>query len=174
MGYYVQIKHSTAVIPREALRNAYLKMCALDVTHDHHKRGGSWNGGQQTEKWFSWMDANYVETCKSAKDILEMLGFETQYNSRGDLLIESYDNKTGQEDLFLEAIKYDASGVIEWVGEDGDCYTTQFLGHLVVDEAPSALLTLDEEQFLSGVTESGQFGLEQVKDMYSDVRRIAK
>lgn len=120
------------------------------------------------------MDSDYTTSCADAQAILEMLGFETQYNQQGDLLITDYDSKTGQEDLFLEAIKYDAVGQINWVGEAGDRYTTLFVGDTVFDESPSALLTMDEEQFLSDVTESGQFGLDQLQDMYSNVRRIAK
>ena len=71
MGYYVQIVESNARIPAANLKAAYEKMCALNVTHDHAKRGGSYSDGKQTAKWFSWMDANYPETCKDAKEVLE-------------------------------------------------------------------------------------------------------
>lgn len=174
MGYYVRIIRSTAVIPKAALPTVYQKMCALNTTHHDQKHGGRWSGNEKVESWFSWMDSDYDVTCKDACEIFEMLGFEVEYDAAGNLEILGYDDKTGQEGLFLDAIKYDGFGVIEWLGEGGDIYKTEFLGDTVVDEAPSALLTLDEEKILSGVTESGQFGLEQAKDMYSDVRRIAE
>lgn len=141
MGYYVRIVHSDARIPAANLRRAYDKMCALDVTHDDKKRGGSWERGKQISKWFSWMDADYTTKCKDARDILEMLGFECSYDTNGDLLIENYDSKTGQEDLFMEAIRTETCGTIDWVGEEGDRWTTEFLGDLVIDaEQPTRLL----------------------------------
>ena len=140
MGYYVRIKSSTARIPAENLQRAYDKMCALNVTHDSKKRGGSWSGGKQDAKWFSWMDANYPETCKDAKAVLEQLGFDCSYDKNGDLLIEGYDNKMGQEDLFLASIGTETIGTINWFGEDGETWTTDFLGDLVIDAQPTTQL----------------------------------
>lgn len=66
MGYYVRTTYSSAFIPKENLDKAYEAMCALNTTHDHEKRGGSWSAGEQQKKWFSWMDENYPETCEDA------------------------------------------------------------------------------------------------------------
>lgn len=142
MGYYVEIEQSDAKIPKENLTVAYEKMCALNMTHDNEKRGGSWSDGKQKSKWFSWMDANYPETCKDAQAIFEQMGFETEYDERGDLLIKAYDNKMGQEDLFLKAIENEALGSIFWKGEDGSKWSTKFFGDIVYDaETPTKKLT---------------------------------
>lgn len=133
MGYYVNIVESTARVPAQNLARVYEIMCSLNETHDHEKRGGSYSGGKQTEKWFSWMDANYPETCEDAQAIFEMLGFETEYNSAGDLLLTGYDNKMGQEDLFLEAIENYVIGEISWEGENGEDWTTKFFGDDVIE-----------------------------------------
>ena len=133
MGYYVEIEKSTAVVPAANLERVYEKMCALNITHDHKKRGGCFGGGVQKAKWFSWMDANYPDTCKDARAVLEALGFETHYAENGDLHIDHYDNKTGQEGLFLHSIEDDVSGKIEWRGEDGERWTTMFFGDYVID-----------------------------------------
>lgn len=134
MGYYVQAVSSTAFIPKANLQRAYEKMCALNVTHDHEKNGGSWSaGGKQDGKWFSWMDANYPETCKDAQAVLEQLGFECEYNEFGDLCFGDYDSKTGQEDLFMKAIENEATGMITWRGEEGEVWVTKFHGGVVVD-----------------------------------------
>lgn len=133
MGYYVNIVESTAKIPAANLQKAYENMCLLNTTHDHVKRGCCWSGGKQTEKFFSWMDENYPETCEDAQAVLEQLGFETEYNEDGDLLITGYDSKTGQEDLFLESITYFTEGTIEWHGEDGDTWTTEFQGEGIIE-----------------------------------------
>ena len=146
MGYEIQIKHSTAVIPAANLKRAYDKMCALNTTHHDQKRGGSWSAGKAKpdSSWFSWMDANYPQTCRDAQAVLEQLGFYTNYTEAGDLLIEGYGSKMGQEDLFLKAIENDATGRIEWFGEDGETWTTELQGDRVIDaEAPTRLLTND-------------------------------
>lgn len=146
MGYYVRIIRSDAVIPAANLKRAYEKMCALNITHHREKRGGSWTGGKAMpdSSWFSWMDANYPQTCKDAQAVLKEMGFYTQYNDQGDLMITGYDSKMGQEDLFLKAIENEASGQIQWVGEDGDVYYTDFAGDHVIDaQAPTKLLSND-------------------------------
>lgn len=140
MGYYVSIVESTAKIPANNLEKAYKAMCALNTTHDHVKRGGSWSGGKQTKRYFSWMDENYPETCSDANEILNQLGFETEYDDNGDLLIVDYDNKAGQEDLFLKAIDHLAVGEITWKGEEGETWTTEFNvleGTLIKGELPA-------------------------------------
>ncbi len=132
MGYYVKIRKSTAKLPKRNEAAAYAAMCALNVTHDNEKRGGSWGGGKQEKKWFSWMDENYPDTCKDAGDIFEMMGFEITRSDDG-ITLDYYDNKTGQEDLFLKAIENLVEGRIDWIGEDGELFDTVFQGDNVID-----------------------------------------
>lgn len=80
MGYYVTIANSTWRVKADKLTEAYAAMCRLNTTHDHVKRGGSWGPGGQTAKWFSWMSADYPSECPDAKAVLEMLGFECEYD----------------------------------------------------------------------------------------------
>jgi|TARA_B110001454_G_scaffold219037_1_gene249453 hypothetical protein len=98
MGYYVHIEDSNCMLPHKHADLAYWRMCALNK-NDDMKRGGSSNG----DKWFSWMDPNYPETCKDAQAILVELGFDVEEQDDG-LVIYAYDNKSGQEELFLGAI----------------------------------------------------------------------
>ena len=86
------------MLPHKHANLAYWRMCDLNK-NDDLKRGGSSTG----EKWFSWMDANYPETCKTDLDVLVELGFDVEEGDEG-LVIYAYDNKSGQEELFLEAI----------------------------------------------------------------------
>lgn len=121
MGYNVSTEEVNFTIPAHNVEAAYKAMCALNTTHDSHKSGGSYSGGQKTAKWFAWMDANYPETCKNAKEVLEQVGFGVHEHEDGSLSLEYYDSKTGQEELFIEAAgKYALPGwSIAWVGEDG-------------------------------------------------------
>ena len=135
MGYYVKIVKSNAYIPAANLQRAYKKMCALNVTHHSVKRGYRYSGGEKLAFWFSWMDENYPETCKDAQAVLEQLGFSTEYNDAGDLLLTGYDNKTGQEELFLKAIEEDGVGSIVWEGECDETWTTFFVGGTVIESS---------------------------------------
>ena len=118
MGYYVHIEDSNCMLPHKHADLAYWRMCALN-DHDELKRGGS-----RTEKWFSWMEKNYPQTCKDARDVLVELGFDMEETNDG-LTIYGYDNKSGQEELFLAAISDlivtahgDDKPFIVWRGED--------------------------------------------------------
>jgi len=132
MGYYVRTAQCTVVIPAQHLERVYEILCNLNK-YNELKRGGSWSGGKQTKWWFSWMDENYPETCNDAMDIFKMLGFDCEYNNQGDLCLLHYDQKTGQEDLFLKVIANYATGMIRWVGEDGEIWDTDFDGDSVID-----------------------------------------
>lgn len=122
MGYYVTTQDVSFTIPADKLDDCYRALCALNDLPDSHKRGGSWSEGQQRQAWFSWMEPNYPETCKNAQEVFEELGFDCEVSPDGSLSLNYYDNKTGQEDLFLEAAAPFAmeGSYIEWRGEDGE------------------------------------------------------
>lgn len=140
MGYYVSIEESTFQIPVENLDAAYKAMCELNYTvPNRQKRGWSSPGRDEAPEygphkccWFSWMSWNYHETCKSAAGILEEVGFYTSIDKNGNLHIEGYDSKTGQEDLFLKAISTLSKGYIVWKGEEGEIWGETYGGEEVV------------------------------------------
>lgn len=130
MGYCVNIRNSTAVIRKKNLDTAYKRLCDLNK-RDDLKRGGRYEAGKMKERWFSWMDPNYPAKCKTTENILNDLGFDLYTDSKGDLYITNYDNKSGQEDLFLETISDLIEGWIEWSGEDGYLWKETFGGKKV-------------------------------------------
>lgn len=133
MGYYVR-GHGSFSIDTNNIDKAYQAMCELN-NQDDLKRGGRYGGGGVDQdsprpdglnyhpaRWFSWMDANYPDTCADFDAILKQVGFDfsTSYNEDVVTYLMNYDNKTGQEDLFMEAIApFVISGEFEWSGEDG-------------------------------------------------------
>jgi len=155
MGYYVSITDSTFTIAPENLDEAFRRLCALN-DDDNLKTGGRYGPPTNCNKndprpagaefhparWFSWMDANYPTKCETACDVLMMLGFECEFLDDGSLIIVSYDNKTGQEQLFLETLSNLATGYIAWQGEDssewkdeyGDIKVVHFFGHTVWEQ----------------------------------------
>ena len=126
MGYYVRLEESTAVLPKKHQAEAYRRMCALN-DNDDLKQGGS-IGPDGEEKWFSWMDPNYPDTCADAKAILADLGFwfPDLSDKSDDLVFEDYDSKAGQEDLFIFTIGNLMTGYMVWSGEDGDKWRWEF------------------------------------------------
>lgn len=126
MGYYASITQSTLRLPNENEREAYRLMCELNK-RDDLKTGGSWSGGVQTEKWFSWMPSDYPDKCETAADILNELGFGS-YHEDDYLAIESYDSKIGAEELFLAEICHLLEGELYWHGEDGETWAWRYGG----------------------------------------------
>jgi hypothetical protein len=127
MGYYVQIRNADFIIPdTEGVLNALREL----NKRDDLKRGGVYTGGEMTERWFSWMPAGW-ENSESVADIFgpNGLGFEVAHYSDTDennkvtntwVRLDLYDNKSGQEELFLATVApfVRPGSFIEWVGED--------------------------------------------------------
>ena len=146
MGYNVSIEESTFQIPVENLDAAYKAMCELNYTvPNSQKRGGSHPGKDKAPEygphkccWFSWMDWNYDEKCKNAEEVLREVGFYSYISENGNLHIDGYDSKTGQEDLFLKAISTLSKGYIIWKGEDDEVWGETYGGEKVIVKSQGA------------------------------------
>lgn len=70
------------------------------------------------------MDEDYDQKLHTAKEIFEALGFEVSDTDEGGISLDFYDNKTGQEELFINEVSDLAvSGwQMIWRGEDGDVW----------------------------------------------------
>ena len=142
MGYFVNTTGIDFTIPKENMDKAYRAMCELNKD-DSEKMGGAFGNLENTEditgsssvstnpnKWYMWMPWNYDEVCKNAAEIFSALGFEVAEDEDGNLSLLWYEDKSGQEDLFLKAVsQYVSPGsYIEWSGEDGYLYRHEFDG----------------------------------------------
>lgn len=114
MGYYVDLSSSDWEIREtpealQAVREMPTKFHAL-------KRGGGSNG----ERWFSWMNDTDIENTPTVEAVFQQLGFDTT-TTNGGFTLDSYNSKTGQEDLFLAVLApwTKEGSYIEWRGEDG-------------------------------------------------------
>jgi hypothetical protein len=124
MGYYVTTEDINIIVPKDLLEPAYKAVLAMNED-DNLKRGGS--HGAERKFWFSWMPED-LSTLTDLKAVMENLGFETYYTDAGNLALGHYDSKTGQEDLFLNAIApfvQEGSYAI-WKGEDNSFYKWEF------------------------------------------------
>lgn len=131
MGYNVTLTDSSAVLPKENHEEILSRWHEMnDKKYDDIKRGGSYSGGRTLSKHYSWMPEDYHKTTHSPEEVLEHLGFDFSINARGDIVIESYDSKTGQEDLFFKKIAdlVEPGSLMQWRGEDGARYGWFFDG----------------------------------------------
>lgn len=134
MGYNVMLTAADYRIDKDKLDAAYRAMCELNK-RDELKTGGSY--GQrpdgtygQISTHFAWMDANYPQTCQDAAQIFKELGFGVAVDGNGTLSLEGYDSKAGAEELFLAAAAPFArpGSYVEWEGEDGERWRTDYNG----------------------------------------------
>jgi hypothetical protein len=128
MGYYVN-GNGALRIKSENLGKAYEALMALQDAPDKAKRGGSSGGSEAPRFWYSWMPED-LRTLPDTKSVFAELGFETRIEEpTGDLIINCYDSKTGQEEVFFAAAApFIESGDYEWTGEDGDFWAWEFEG----------------------------------------------
>lgn len=124
MGYYITA-HGTITMPRSLEAQALQALKMLNYDHDA-KRGGEFGAGASKDpfdsKWYSWMPTRWHETVTNVEEVLDMVGFQTVKQRQAGLNVYTvtYDNKTGQEDVFLNCLAGYAQVEIEVVGEDGE------------------------------------------------------
>jgi len=145
MGYYASLDSSNAMIPLSQEKEALEALYRLNDAADHLKQGGTYSGGTQQSRHFSWMPVDLREFA-TLSDLLQALGFEC-VPVNGNLRIVGYDNKVGQEDLFFFALapfirqsemepSFDRNASMEWTGEDGSKWRWTFQdGKMFVWEA---------------------------------------
>lgn len=131
MGYYVTLEESNIFIEKKHFDAIYQKMCDLNDFHELKRGGGFGMNNDPVEgdryprdKWFSWMDYNYPETCSNMFEILQALGFEWTLDKDGNLINLSYYDKTGNEEYFLQCFAgYTRDGdYLSFRGEENDDY----------------------------------------------------
>lgn len=151
MGYYVKLEESDFTIPeREDVLAALREM--PKKYHDL-KRGG--NG---TDKWFSWMSDEEIENATSVEAIFRSLGFETM-SEDGQFVLVGYDNKMGQEDLFLAVVAPFVSedSYTEWTGEDGMRWRYVVQNEKLHVQSSTVAWNMPERFFASAFFSEGSF-----------------
>ena len=100
MGYYVRIEEAASnfKIKKERFERGYEIMCGLN-------------------KLFN-------SSCGSLVEVLELLDFGVEYDDAGNISGLSYDDKSGCEETFLNALKpvIEEGSYLVWVGEEGEVW----------------------------------------------------
>jgi hypothetical protein len=131
VGYYVDLVDADFTIPEredvlEALREMPIKYRSL------------MRGGSSTEKWFSWMNNEDIEKAESARSIFDALGFDCVDYGNGTFGLTGYNNKTGQEDLFMAVVApfLEDGSFTQWRGEDGELWRYTVSGGKLTVQTP--------------------------------------
>jgi hypothetical protein len=118
MGYYVNIEDCDFVIEKNQLEPAYNALVNLNtnVQLDALKHHSNVPG----RRYFAWMDADFHLNLKSVAEILENLGFDVTTGDDESIIDLSYNNKSGDEEIFLAALApyVKDSSYIVFCGED--------------------------------------------------------
>lgn len=148
MGYYVRTTNTNFFLAKENFEQAHQLMCSLNQ-HDEMKRGGSWGGDGVTAdsprpagmdhhpaRWFSWLSADYPKEHPTFESLMTALDFQVSFDDDGNVTDLAYDNKSGQEELFLNAIAplVKEGSYIGWQGEDGEMWVNVFKGGVMVTD----------------------------------------
>lgn len=131
MGYYVTLTDSDVVLPKENHQEILTRWHEMnDKKYDNIKSGGSYSGGRTMSKNYSWMPTDYEKTTHTPQQVLEHLGFDFSENAKGDIVIQGYESKTGQEDLFFKKIGdlVNPGSLMQWQFEEDASYAWFFDG----------------------------------------------
>lgn len=182
MGYYVNIIDQEFFLDKKHFDDVYQKMCLLNDFHEL-KRGGSYGGNEDVDKtsrypknkWFSWMEHNYPETCENLQEILHQIGFDLKYDEDGNLVRMWYDNKTGNEDYFLccfAGFVKDES-YITFQGEDGPQWRYFFKDGKMYLQNGLVEISFEEdgEVYEFGKMSKADCDLEKWKQEYAQTRK---
>lgn len=139
MGYYVTMTASNLRVP---LRHEFVAVDTLKRLNwrNELKHGGCYRPGAEPipagphpDIWFSWMPWNYHELYDRLQPLLECVGFFVQ-SEDGYLEIVGYDDKTGCENVFLQALapffdRTSGEPSSEWSGEDNRAWRVTYADH---------------------------------------------
>lgn len=142
MGYYVEIIESDAFIPADRIEEACRGMEPM-MQPDHvakHGQGGSWSNGGRSEVWYSWVNTQECIDLLAKNDLagfLEHWGFETYTGADGDIHLDHYNRKTGQEEYMLQNLApfIAPNTYMKWRGEENEMWAFIFEDGKLVEKA---------------------------------------
>jgi hypothetical protein len=170
MGYYVTA-HGTVILPRSLEGDAVNAVRMLNYQHEMKRgRRSPKTGDPFADHWFAWMPERYHEdpNLRTVGDILEMVGFEVQAHRNAGLNVYTvtYDNKTGQEEVFLNVLADYAQVEIEAVGEDGERWKWVNVKAGAPLEYHTATITYGRYASVSQMVESERRTLDSIRGQY--------
>lgn len=151
-GYYVKLINSYAILYKENHSEILERWHEMNnKKYDNIKSGSVSDRTGILSKHYSWMPTDYDKITHTAQEVLKHLSFEFSENEKGDIIIEGFDNRSGQENLFFKKIGdlVPAGSLMQWSVSGGGEYAWVFDGakmqELSVKEA--LIIVKDSEPF---------------------------
>lgn len=123
MGYCITLEKAEFKIKKDNLDAALKALKELGNGSNHPEaRGGSWSGGKQTHKHFSWMNDYNPDDWHHITDVMEAWGYPVTIDKEGDVSDIDFDGeKIGQEEIMFTALApfVEDKSYIQMRGEDG-------------------------------------------------------
>lgn len=143
MGYCMSQRDASFRIKGKNRAKALDAIKAL-ASQEDRMSGGSWSGGVQRERWFSWVTTAEFRDARTLEDAMWAWRWEIEGDEGGDVdSIMFGGEKLGDDTVLLGAIApyVEPGSYIEMQGEDGSLWRWVFDGRTCQEK--SATLTWD-------------------------------
>jgi hypothetical protein len=145
MGYYMNQRGGKFSIPIDKKDAALAAIKAL-ADKPEQMSGGSYQGGKEVAKWYSWVNTEEFVEAETLKEAFSAWRWELEESEEGEI-VNLYFNgeKLGDDLLFLEAIApfVEEGSYIHMEGEDGYYWRWLFKNGRVYEQ--SGTVVFDEE-----------------------------
>lgn len=139
MSVYAFIKSSNVIVKEEKQQAALEAVKSMNSDHtnkivgrpgEEERPENSKSVSDDANYWFRWLEWNYDELVDSLEEFLDKLDFGTEKTENGDLVIDDYANKTGDEELFFRVLApfIESGSYIEWETDYNSKYRWDFDG----------------------------------------------
>ena len=120
MGYCVTMDVSGITLSKENASAALVAIKDLQKLPDQMS-GGSYSGGEATNKWYAWVDNRRLEGASTLKDALRAWRYDAYEDVEGNITVESFiGEKLGDDTILWKALApFTSDGTIFCEGEDG-------------------------------------------------------
>jgi hypothetical protein len=128
MGYFIHQEECEFVILKENFSRCLEAIKSL-MSHTDKMTGGSWSGGVQTDRWFSWVDTESVLSAQTLVDALYFWRWDASLDGEGNIGDISFrGEKAGADEELMNAIApfVKCGSYIQMRGEEGEVWRWAF------------------------------------------------
>jgi len=136
MGYCIEMTEGNFHIPAAKFGDALAAVKALILNTDA-MHGGSYEGGERVERWYSWVNNAAVLESETLVDALDAWRWEAYCGDSEDIsLIYFRGEKLGQDDILFRALApyVTAGSYVAMRGEDGALWRWYFDGTNCIEQ----------------------------------------
>lgn len=137
MGYYINQEAADFTIPKENFSRCLEAIKDL-MSQTNKMNGGSWFGGVQTDRWFSWVNTDSVLSAQTLVDALDAWRWEASLDEDGNIDdIYFRGEKYGSDNDLMDAIApfVKCGSYIQMRGEEGEIWRWTFKSGKMIEKS---------------------------------------